>query len=168
MKTLILVRHAKAEEKTDSEHDFERSLTVEGVRDAGIMGIRLHSMKTKADAVISSPANRAVQTAEIIHDKISSAAEITTIKEIYMAKESTLMKIIKKLNDNLKTVIIVGHNPSLNHLLDMLCETNVENIPKGAIVGIKLDIESWRDVSQKCGTLTFFDSPKNMIKHKVK
>src|ERR1051326_8136773 len=98
MKKIILVRHAKAEDKADPHHDFERNLTVVGIRDAGVMGERLHVMRINPDAIISSPANRAVQTAEVVHEKIHSKKEIITIKEIYNAKSSTLFRIIKKLN----------------------------------------------------------------------
>ncbi len=161
MKKIILVRHAKAEDKAEPEHDIERNLTVEGIRDAGVMGERLYVMKISPDAIISSPANRAVQTAEVIHDKINSRKEIVTVEEIYNAKSSTLFRIMKKFNGNLKTVMLVGHNPSFNGLLAELCEANIKNIPKGGIVGIKLKTDSWEKVEKKCGTLMFFDSPKN-------
>lgn len=161
MKILILVRHAKAEDKVEPEHDFERNLIVEGIRDAGAMGERLHVMKINPDALISSPADRAMQTAEVIHDKINSKKEIVSIKEIYNARSTTLLRIIKKFNSSLKTVIMVGHNPSFNSLLSTLCDANIRNIPKGGIVGIKLKVDAWSSVDKKCGTLMFFDSPKN-------
>lgn len=161
MKILILVRHAKAEDKAEPEQDIERNLTVEGIRDAGAMGERLHVMKINPDALVSSPANRAMQTAEVIHDKISSKKEIVTDKEIYNARSATLLRIIKKFNSSFKTVMLVGHNPSFTSLLDTLCEANIKNIPKGGIVGIKLKVDAWSNVDKKCGTLMFFDSPKN-------
>ncbi len=163
MKTLILVRHAKAEERTDSlTQDAKRKLTPKGIMDAELLGKRLFSMQIKPDMIISSYAQRAKQTAQIIAEKIHfENRKIKMDKEVYVSSAASLMKIVGRANDEIQSLMLVGHNPSFNELLLNLCKTNIENIPKGGMAGIRLPIANWKKISAQCGTLLFFDSPKN-------
>ncbi len=164
MKTLILIRHAKAEEKAETVKDFDRNLTTEGLKDASIMGKSLKSMKMEIDAIVSSPAIRTIQTAEVIHEMLNSEVEINTIKELYMPENTTIFKVVSKFNDHINTVILVGHNPSLNDLVETLTNANIDNFPKAATVGIQLNIERWSKLSKKCGSVLFFETPKSVKK----
>ncbi|MGL5849545.1 MAG: SixA phosphatase family protein, partial [Phycicoccus sp.] len=64
-RTLILLRHAKAEEG-DAERDHERELTARGRRDARAAGAWLHEHGIGVDEVLCSTSERTQQTAEEI------------------------------------------------------------------------------------------------------
>jgi phosphohistidine phosphatase len=66
VKRLIVVRHAKAEKAEAHQRDFMRPLAGRGRRDAAEMGHRLAKRGTQPDAVVSSPAPRALETARIV------------------------------------------------------------------------------------------------------
>src|SRR3990167_1594568 len=97
-KTLILVRHAKAEDldaSTSYKDDFKRELTHKGKEDAREMGQRLCSMKIKPGIIISSPAVRALQTAEIIAQEIQmNKDDIIKSKNIYDSTAQSLLEVI--------------------------------------------------------------------------
>ena len=161
MKTIYLVRHTKAEEKTSVIKDFGRQLTTRGIRDAEKIGKRLASMRILPDGIISSPARRTMQTAKIISKNLKYAGEITVNENIYHTSGAKIITIIQKTEEKIQSLMIVGHNPSFNGILHHLCETNIDNIPKGGVIGIKLNVEQWGEISNGCGVLLFFDSPKN-------
>lgn len=164
-KNLYLIRHAKAEDiksSNPSKEDIKRDLTSVGIKDAEEMGKRLFSMQIKPEIIISSPAARALQTAKIIAQELLVETKlIEEDKNIYDSSAHSLLEIIGKTGDQIQSLMLVGHNPSFNELLENVCKTNIENIPKGGIVGIKLPVTSWKKITTKCGTLLFFDSPKN-------
>jgi len=66
MKTLFLVRHAKSSRDDPTLPDKERPLNDRGMRDAPRMGERLAAHDVKPDLILSSPAVRALATAQII------------------------------------------------------------------------------------------------------
>ncbi|MFH1005758.1 MAG: histidine phosphatase family protein [Bacteroidota bacterium] len=161
MKTIYLIRHAKAEEKTSAIKDFGRHLTTKGIRDAEKMGKRLVSMHIHPDKIISSSARRAIQTAKIISRNLKYANEIIVNENIYHTSGAKIIAIIQKTEDEIQSLMLVGHNPSFNGMLHHLCETNIDNIPKAGIVGITLNVDKWSSISDGCGVILFFDSPKN-------
>ncbi len=70
MKTLFFVRHAKSSWDDITAPDRDRPLNDRGKRDAPRMGERLAKRHVKADLILSSPANRAIATAQIIAKKL--------------------------------------------------------------------------------------------------
>ena len=70
MKRLVLIRHAKSSWKNPGLRDFDRPLNKRGKADAPEMGRRLAQRSLMPDRLLSSPAKRAIRTAEIIADAI--------------------------------------------------------------------------------------------------
>ncbi|WP_459573846.1 SixA phosphatase family protein [Cupriavidus sp. 8B] len=70
MKTLFLVRHAKASRDDPSLPDRQRSLDDRGRHDASKMGKRRIDRGVEPDLLVSSPALRALTTAHLIADEI--------------------------------------------------------------------------------------------------
>lgn len=163
MKTLILLRHAKAEDKSESKNDFERKLTLKGIEDSKLLGDYLKCMKVRPDEIISSPAKRAIQTAEIIKEKINFSKELNTVKEIYSANSTMLLEVIKKFNDNINTIIVVGHNPALEEIVNHLCESHFA-LPKTGAIGISLETAKWKELNNNLCDMQFFVSPKQINK----
>lgn len=165
MKTIYLVRHAKAMDKSifnSRQEDVERILTEAGIKDAEQMGQRLFSMKIKPAVIISSHAARALETARIIAMNIKyDRKKIIVNQNVYAASSEKLLQLLKETKDSYSSIMLVGHNSAFNELLWALCETNIKNIPKGGVVGIAIPADSWSKIVAKCGTLLFFDSPKN-------
>lgn len=161
MKTLYLIRHAKASWEQVELTDFERPLTELGERHAHNIGQELKQQKIKPDLIISSPAVRALTTAKIIAEELGYPEEkITTAQLIYTGGVEELMEIIKAIKPSYKKVLFFGHNPSLTWLLHFLCEDAKMNIPTCGTIGIELGMRDWEHLTEAEGrVITFLHPP---------
>ncbi|EDZ61473.1 phosphoglycerate mutase [Sulfurimonas gotlandica GD1] len=159
MKRLFVIRHAKSSWKDMTLSDFNRPLNKRGSADAPLMGKRLKERDVMPDIILSSPAQRAKTTAEIIASKVNYSKEIVFNDDIYASTEMSLHKIIKNTNDKHKTLFLFGHNPDLNMFVEEYVDFD-ENIVTCGVVEIEFDCKSWKDISRKKAKLISFDYPK--------
>lgn len=159
MKILYIVRHAKAEDKSVFGKDFDRMLTKDGINDAKRMGKRLRSRDIVPDIIISSPANRTLQTAKIIHKNLHCTKAIITNKQFYGMGASKIIDNLKEVKSTWESLMYVGHNPDVSDVLHYFCKTEIVSFPKAGIAAICLEVDDWSTIFQHCGILLFFDSP---------
>jgi phosphohistidine phosphatase len=161
MKTIYLVRHAKSSWKYPNLDDFERPLNKRGRKNAPFMGKILKKLEVTPNLVISSPANRAAMTARIISSTINYPLENIVYSEaIYEFSEDALIRVINKIDDNVNSSMIVGHNPAINGLANYIGDQPISNIPTCGICCVDLDISSWSNIGKNCGKIRFFEYPK--------
>ena len=161
MKMLYVIRHAKSSWDSPLLNDFDRPLNERGERDAPRMGKRLKEKRLVADLFLSSPAKRALTTAEKIADVLQYPAEkIKTDGNLYHAEDEEILHIVKHINDKHGVVLIFAHNPGLTDFVNRLTDAIIENIPTCGIVGCKLNIDSWKQADWGKGNVEFFDFPK--------
>lgn len=161
MKTLYLVRHAKSswDERGTSDHD--RKLNARGKRDAPKMGELLNSKDYHPDIIYSSSAKRALTTAKIISEKFQHPVEnIIITNKIYEATTNDLINIINEIDNKYESAMLVGHNPGMTILANLLSDKYIDNLPTCAIVVAELNVESWKEVESDCGKLISFEYPK--------
>jgi phosphohistidine phosphatase len=166
MKYLFLVRHAKSSWDFPELPDFDRPLNKRGKSDAPEMGLRLASRKLELDAIISSPANRAITTARLIADQLDfSNDDISENEDVYHSGYTNMVEIIHELSDDLKSVMLVGHNPGFTDLSNYLKEPDyfIDNVPTCGVVAIEFALNRWSDVSKHGGRMLFFDYPKKVL-----
>ena len=159
MKTLYLLRHAKSSWKDDSLRDFDRPLKGRGRDAAEEMGAVLAAEKLKSLLVISSPAVRARETTAIVLRSSGLAIEPRFDERIYEADVRTLLEVIASIPDATTTAMLVGHNPGFENLLAYLTG-DTRHMPTCALA--KIELKSWRDVSEGTGTLESFVTPKDL------
>ena len=161
MKTLILIRHAKSSWKHPDLPDLLRPLNKRGQRDAPVMGGRLAKREVEPDLIASSPATRAIATAEAMAQEIGYPEEDIRVDErLYEASAFDLLEIIQGLDNALEHVMLIGHNPGLTELAnDLGCD--VDNIPTCGVVELQFDIGSWALVGDVDPIHIDFDYPKN-------
>ncbi len=124
-KQLILLRHAKSDWNAHT-NDFDRPLKKRGRQNAKQIGLWLETQELLPDLVISSPAQRALDTAIIICNSLEIATDsILTDESIYAADLSDLLQIVSSIHDSVQRCLLVGHNPGLEELLRYF----VVNIP---------------------------------------
>ncbi|WP_433896219.1 SixA phosphatase family protein [Sphingobacterium mizutaii] len=129
MKTLYLIRHAKAEEHSFSKDDFYRDLQKKGRERAERIAQKLkESLKIdKKTLVTSSSANRAIQTAELFCEVLGYPKEsIHQTRDIYEAHFMDILKVINTVPDEYDTLLIFGHNPGLSNLTNYLTHSEIE------------------------------------------
>ncbi|GAA1021565.1 phosphohistidine phosphatase [Acrocarpospora pleiomorpha] len=145
MKTLIVLRHAKAEH-TPGVLDFERGLTHRGQRNAREAGVLIGPLKP--DLVLSSSSKRTKQTAELL----GLAAPLELDRDIYEAYTDELLVLIRQVGPEVGTLVLVGHNPSVHELVMGLTGDEVETFPPGAFAVVELP-GPWSEVDSGTGTL---------------
>jgi phosphohistidine phosphatase len=166
MKSLILVRHAKSSWKDSSLADFRRPLNKRGKRDAPYMGKLLKKMGIVPDLVISSPALRAAETAKIICAELGVPEEkIRFDEDIYLAGDDDILETVNSVNENVNTLMLVGHNPGLTDFSNLLSGEFIDNIPTTGIVGLSYDTGKWAELNSSSCSIKFFEYPK---KHSIK
>ncbi|MFA7231859.1 MAG: phosphohistidine phosphatase SixA [Victivallaceae bacterium] len=146
MKTLIILRHAKAEKNGPS--DFERKLSDEGKIAAEHNAGQMKQHGINPDLIISSPAKRALKTAKITA-KILNISDNLIIEDlqIYAAGASKLIKLLRHTDDSFKEVMLVGHNPDLFEMIEELSPQPVDVLRPGDAVMLKFETNSWQKIS---------------------
>lgn len=136
------MRHAKSSWKDTEVPDIERPLKKRGIKDAEKMGKLLRSKKLVPDLIISSTAERAVKTAELVAKASKYDNEIIYSEALYMAEPAIILKTIKEHAKKQKTVMVIGHNPGLEALLQILTD-KVESLPTASIAYLSAKIDKW-------------------------
>ncbi len=119
-KELLLLRHGKSDWSSDSA-DFYRPLNKRGKRSAQRMGEWLSKQQLIPDLIMSSPAIRALTTAETVCVAMGiDISSIQTERGIYEAGLSDLRQILRGIPDSVQRLLLVGHNPGFESLLSDL------------------------------------------------
>jgi phosphohistidine phosphatase len=161
MKRVVIVRHAKAV-PYGYHDDFHRDLQDRGKNDAKLIGKKLQKKGIKADAMISSPAKRALKTARFFAKKMGfNKNDIRQMNEIYEGPSTyEFLDIIRKLPDQWDTVFFFGHNPGFHLFAKYLLNSYEEDMPTCTTLGIDLDVTNWKKVDAYSGKLGFRMTPK--------
>src|SRR5689334_1838719 len=120
MKTLLLLRHGKASWDDPALEDFDRPLNERGVTDSKLSGKFARRQKVKADLVLSSPATRAKHTAELFIAAADLENSPVFDERIYEASARRLLQVLSELDDGNESVLLIGHNPGFEDLLEHL------------------------------------------------
>ncbi len=165
MKTIVLIRHAKAEHFTNNiTDDFERNLSSRGKKDAKIMGKRLKENIKDIKLFISSSAIRTTQTSRIISEEYNyDKDKIKYEKFIYDGYTTAqMLKYISSIDNDINKIAIIGHNPDIAQLGLRLSNSNIFHFPTCMIMGITFDSNSWSDINAGEGILEYYDYPNKL------
>jgi len=153
MKTLLVLRHAKSSWDNPALDDHQRPLNKRGRRDAPRMGALVRQHGLIPDAVISSDAVRARLTAEAVAEAARYTGEILFDSRLYLAGSADIIARLAAVGENAETVMIVGHNPGLETLVEQLTGER-QDMPTAALAQIDLPIDQWRHLKRSTrGTL---------------
>jgi phosphohistidine phosphatase len=158
MKTVLLLRHAKAERGPEYPDDVDRPLAGRGKRDAAQVGEWMAGQGLALDLVISSPAKRARQTARRCAETAQYAGEIRLENALYFSGEMGYLDLLRGLEDRIGSVLLVGHNPDIAALVERLSGRTVR-MPTAALARIDLPIERWSEVADGRGELAWVHVP---------
>ncbi len=109
--TLVVLRHAKAEQAGPS--DFERRLSDRGAADAAEAGAWLAAYGVAPDHALVSGALRTTQTWAALAEGGGWSLTPSLDGGLYSADADTVLDLVRLLDDDLRTVVVVGHNPTM-------------------------------------------------------
>ncbi len=161
-KHLYIIRHAKSDWGFDIS-DFDRPLNARGLANAPEMAKRLAKHTDQPQLLISSPAKRAITTAELFAEQLGiNSNAIQTDERIYEASPLTLMKLVEDLDNGYDHIAIFGHNPGLGALANHLAGENSLGLPTCAVVHLRFDdATGWPMVHGGTGTVAWYGYPKD-------
>lgn len=145
-KTLLLLRHGKSDWH-EGEADFDRRLAKRGRQSAVLMGEYLEEHDLIPDAIVSSPAARALSTAEIIQEALDDI-ELIEDERIYEASLDSLLEVVQSLPDEYSRVLLVGHNPGFEELSDALSGRTDSVLKTCSLSILECEANSWSEVGE--------------------
>lgn len=162
MKTIYLVRHARATSKKKSRSDIDRRLTKKGKKEAFRMAKRLKERGIRPGLLISSPANRALETAAVFAEVLGyPPLKVKIRKDLYPEpSDDVLFRLIRDTDPSLDALMIVGHDPALSRLSSSLDVHFNEPLPKAGVAAFSIDGPGWSEAGPGRAGLAFFDVPE--------
>lgn len=163
MKQLVIIRHAKSSWADMSLDDHDRPLNKRGHRNAPEMGRRLKERGIIPDLMISSTARRAHDTCTYIAAAVGyPEKEVMLESRLYHAGIGQTLEVINRVDDEVDTLFIFGHNPGFTSFANALNQTDIYNIPTAGLVLCQLPLLHWKDVTLGKGRQLLFDYPKKI------
>ncbi len=157
MRTLLLMRHAKAERGTASQLDHDRCLAPRGRVDAPAMAAWLLANGLQPDQVIASSAHRAHETAELVCTSLDLESP-QVHPTLYMPDVDDILEVLAMAKGH--CVLLVSHNPTCELCVELLTGSR-EIMPTAGIAVIQLDLDDWSDVLvEQSGTLVQVQVPR--------
>jgi len=166
--TLMLLRHAKSGHNAGVA-DIERRLNARGQHEANAMA-RLIAARNYAPArVVCSSSRRTRETLAPVIAQLGGSASIEVTRRIYDADADELLDLIHEQDGESSSLMIVGHNPSLEDLARALAGSGDgavlsqlrEGFPPAALAVITFDGPEWRDMAPGLGRLEAFETPSD-------
>jgi phosphohistidine phosphatase len=161
MKTLYLVRHAKASRDEKGINDWERPLTVAGIYRAQKVARKLNDKKIMPSRMISSHAFRSLNTALLFAINMRYPVSALDISDsLYEKKAGDILDMLKKQDDSISSIMLFGHNPSISDLCNLLTNKKANDLPTSAVTAIQFTIDKWSDLSKSKGKILFTEEGK--------
>lgn len=166
---LLILRHAKSDWDTGARTDFERPLAKRGRKAAPRVGRWLNEKGLVPDYVVSSPAERAKQTVMLACEQMGIAAEdIHWDSRIYHSSSGMLLNVLNESPPDAQRVLIAGHNPGLEMLLQYLVVEDIPRqpdyklMPTAAVAHLEI-LSSWRDLEGGLAKLISLTRARSLI-----
>lgn len=158
---LILMRHAKTIPHSSDINDWDRYLTEHGIYQAkNSANFLLNNSNIIPQLIICSPAKRAIQTAEIVADTLNLPNNIIIPKNsLYNNDLNSYLDTIYQVDDDIRKLMIVGHNPSISMLAALLTNSEVNSMKTATILGLEIISKRWLNFDLKPKNTLFFFSP---------
>ena len=169
MRRLLLLRHGKSA-WPEGVDDGDRPLAKRGRAASKRMGRHMAAAQLVPDVALISPARRAQETWELAKSALGSA-KARTEPRIYEASPERLLAVIQDTDDDAQTLLLVGHNPGFQELVQLLTAEEISpqekrdwKYPTAALAVLDFPIARWGDISPGSGILHSFVTPKALEK----
>lgn len=171
MKTLGLFRHAKSDWHDARARDFDRPLNARGRKGAAVMGTHIAAHGVHWDRILASPAVRVAETLELSTRAAGTAMPINWDRRIYLASSATLLDLLREQEGDPASILVVGHNPSLEDVIfdlvpddgsSPLRDAVEEKFPTAAFAVLEMDIDDWADLEEGSARLVHLTRPRDV------
>jgi phosphohistidine phosphatase len=161
MRTLYLLRHAKSSWKDPSQADFERPLANRGRKACETVARLIQDRGVEFDLVLCSTAIRARETIELVGKYAKLRTELRFDERIYEATVEQLVEIISQVENDRKSVLLVGHNPGFEDLLHLFSGED-QSFPTASLAKVKLKVSKWSEPFDHKAAVDWIARPKEL------
>ena len=160
MKTLYLIRHAKSSWDYDID-DHERPLNERGLHDAPLVAAHIKDLIKNPDRIVSSDAVRAKTTAVLYLKALKIPdAKLELSAKLYDFDGREIERLVKKCSDNVKVLMVFGHNNAITRLANRWGDQEIDNVATAAFTAISFEEKHWAEISQ--GSTLHHIKPKQL------
>jgi phosphohistidine phosphatase len=145
MKKLFLLRHGDALPNSISMLDFSRRLSQLGHLQAKMVGRYLTELNIRIDKALISTALRTKETSEYI---LNIKKKVFT-DEVYEASLWNYITLVSSEEDEVESLIIIGHNPTITSFANYLSTKQQYSMPTAGLVHFELDISNWSQIKDE-------------------
>jgi phosphohistidine phosphatase len=168
MLTLLLLRHAKSSWDEPSLKDFDRPLAPRGQAAAPRMGAYMAKQGLAPERILCSPAVRARQTLDLLLPHLAGEPTVVYEDALYLAPASLMLARLRKIEGQVGSVMIVGHDPGMQGLALELSGAGGADVlsalaakfPTAALAVIRFKVREWSRIGPAKGRIEQFVTPK--------
>lgn len=167
MKRLFLLRHAKSSRKDPSLPDHDRPLAGRGRRASTAMAAYMRDHAVEPALVLCSSATRARQTLDGVAPGLGGSPEVRIESGLYEASAAGLLSRLQRLGEDVPSVMLIGHNPSMERLALDLATSGpelaalAEKYPTGALATLEFE-GTWGALEPDAARLVGFVRPRDL------
>jgi phosphohistidine phosphatase len=170
MMRLLLLRHAKSSWDQSGTADFNRPLAPRGRRAASMIGDHLATHRLIPDRILASSARRTRETLAALLPAISTELELRITRDLYEVSADAYIDAIGALGGGARTLMIIGHNPSVQDAALELIGTGNPALrdeigakyPTAGLTVMDFDIHKWSELRPRTGRVVAFFRPREL------
>ena len=133
---------------------------------AARIGRYLHGKGIQPDIIMSSPAPRAKETANVVAEQLGyEVAQIQFDEKLFEGGPKAYLAAINAVPTASRSAMIVGHNPDVTYLAEFLTHQKIGSMSKGAVIAITFEDITWAEISGRMGSITLEIAPKQLSKN---
>ena len=170
MKKVILLRHAKSSWDDADLDDHDRPLNKRGRTASPVIGEWLTRKKHVPDLVLCSTATRARDTLKRLKLPKAASRPVEFIPKLYHASPETMLEILRRGDNAVDTVMLVGHQPGMGAMARLMsdhatarCKRAFEHFPTAAAAVLEIDVSRWKDVGYGMANFIDFAKPRELM-----
>ncbi len=161
-RTVLLLRHAKAEREGWAGEDHDRPLTAEGRRAARRVGAWISAADLAPDLLLASSAARARATAELAAAAGHWRCPRRAVSALYDATPAELVEVLRGLEPGVERPLLVGHEPAWSQLASQLAGGGRLRLPTAALAAVRFELSAWSQLAPGAGALELLLAPKRL------
>ena len=172
MHQLLLLRHAKSSRDDAALPDRDRPLNKRGRRSVVAMRRAMRELGLAPDVVLVSPARRTQETLARL-EPWDETPLIEPMEALYLANAQELLSVLRDVNETVRSVLLIGHNPGMHELAVMLTDSHRDSgpgetakrvaagFPTGALAEFAI-AGPWHQLDAGSGRLVRFLAPRDL------
>ncbi len=161
MKTISFVRHAKASSDAKYKRDFDREINERGIEKTNFLTQIIKLKQIKPELIICSPSIRTTQTAQLIIQTLNwTKTQIIYDELLYSGNYQNYLNAIYSIDDQINSVMIIGHNPSISEAAFELYN-KAEIMKTSQICHFEIETKKWSEISKSQIKSWFTINPKS-------